>query len=65
MSQQERPDYDYVVVGGGTAGAVVASRLTEDPTVRVAVIEGGPSRRGPAEVLTLRRWLGLLGGDLD
>ncbi|RNG26808.1 GMC family oxidoreductase [Streptomyces botrytidirepellens] len=60
------PDaYDYVVIGGGTAGSVIASRLTEDPDVRVAVIEGGPSDIDRPDVLTLRRWLGLLGGDLD
>lgn len=57
--------YDYVVVGGGTAGSVIASRLTEDPTVSVAVIEGGPSDVGRDDVLTLRRWMGLLGGELD
>ncbi|EST39318.1 oxidoreductase [Streptomycetaceae bacterium MP113-05] len=57
--------YDYVIVGGGTAGSVIASRLTEDPAVRVAVIEGGPSDIDRPEVLTLRRWLGLLGGELD
>ncbi|GAA1883153.1 GMC family oxidoreductase [Streptantibioticus ferralitis] len=57
--------YDYVVIGGGTAGSVIASRLTEDPAVRVAVIEGGPSDIDRPDVLTLRRWLGLLGGDLD
>ncbi|MET7638054.1 GMC oxidoreductase [Streptomyces sp. NPDC005438] len=57
--------YDYVVVGGGTAGSVIASRLTEDPEVTVAVIEGGPSDVDRPEVLTLRRWLGLLGGELD
>ena len=57
--------YDYVVIGGGTAGSVIASRLTEDPNVRVAVIEGGPSDIDRQDVLTLRRWLGLLGGDLD
>ncbi|MFI9272222.1 GMC family oxidoreductase [Kitasatospora sp. NPDC052896] len=59
------PVYDYVVVGGGTAGCVIASRLTEDPSVRVAVIEGGPSDIDRPEVLTLRRWLDLLGGELD
>ncbi|MFF7297054.1 GMC oxidoreductase [Streptomyces sp. NPDC008265] len=57
--------YDYVVVGGGTAGSVIASRLTENPDVTVAVIEGGPSDVGRPKVLTLRRWMGLLGGELD
>ncbi|MEU8824146.1 GMC oxidoreductase [Streptomyces sp. NPDC048636] len=57
--------YDYVVIGGGTAGSVIASRLTEDPDIRVAVIEGGPTDTDRPDVLTLRRWLGLLGGDLD
>ncbi|MGW0316158.1 GMC family oxidoreductase [Streptomyces flavidovirens] len=59
------PVYDYVVVGGGTAGSVIASRLTEDPSVSVAVIEGGPTDIDRPDVLTLRRWMGLLGGDLD
>ncbi|EED22573.1 choline dehydrogenase, putative [Talaromyces stipitatus ATCC 10500] len=34
-------NYDYVIVGGGTAGLVLANRLTEDAKVRVAVIEAG------------------------
>ncbi|CAD6958857.1 unnamed protein product [Tilletia laevis] len=57
--------YDYVIVGGGTAGAVLADRLTEDANVNVAVIEGGPSDIGNDAVLDLRRWMELLGSELD
>ena len=36
-------DFDYVVVGGGLAGLVVASRISEDSSLKVAVIEAGES----------------------
>ncbi|GAB1640867.1 GMC family oxidoreductase [Krasilnikovia sp. MM14-A1259] len=54
-----------VVVGGGTAGAVVASRLSADPDVRVCLVEGGPSDVGDDRVLRLRNWQNLLETELD
>lgn len=56
--------FDYVIVGAGSAGSVLAARLTEDPDVRVALIEAGGPDSDPA-VRIPSASLALLGTELD
>ncbi len=56
MASQTAKSYDYIVIGAGSAGCVLAARLTEDKDVRVLLVEAG----GKDDHLYMRMPLGFL-----
>ena len=58
-------EFDYIVIGGGTAGCIIAAHLTEDPDVTVGLVEWGPSDEREPRARSIRRWAEMLEGEYD
>ncbi len=58
-------EFDYLVVGGGTAGCIVAARLAQDPAISVGLVEWGPSDEHEPRARSIRRWAEMLEGEYD
>jgi choline dehydrogenase len=62
-----KKSHDYVIVGAGSAGCVLAARLSEDPATRVLLIEAGPVDDDPALQMPIAwptHWMGRFDWDL-
>lgn len=58
-------EYDFVIVGGGTSGLVVATRLSEAPNNKILVLEAGSDHTEDPRVKTPIFYSALLGSEAD
>ncbi|KAL4220288.1 hypothetical protein ACF0H5_020696 [Mactra antiquata] len=65
ITENVKKEYDYVIIGGGTAGSVVAGRLAEDKTISVLVLESGTDFQDDFDFYMPIKWPLLIGSKYD